>query len=156
MLSGSDLGEFDRPLCRPTYHIPTKAAMPFVPSYLSAGLAHSMDGNHAATYITYFTLITLKSFPESINDESRLFAKTFGETSFPMWWVASNRRICPCFWQHQKCITILDKSDEPSLLGSQLALAASSLMCNPVGPASRMISTTCEASRKRMHDGKWY
>ena len=63
-----------------------------MPSNLLAGLAHSMGWNHAATGITHLALITLKSFPESINDESLLFAKMFGETSFPMWWVASNRR----------------------------------------------------------------
>ena len=92
VLSGSCSETFDRRLYYRAYHIPTKAAMPFVPSNLSAGLVRSMGRNHAATHVTYLALITSKSFPESTNDESRLFAKTFGETSFPMWWVASNRR----------------------------------------------------------------
>jgi len=92
VLSGSSSKRFiRRPYCR-TYHIPTKAAIPFVPSNLLAGLVRSMGRNHAGPHITHFALIALRSFPESINDESRLFAKTFGETSFPMWWVASNRR----------------------------------------------------------------
>jgi len=58
--------------------------MPFVPSYLLEGLPHLIGQNHAVKQITHFALITLKSFPESTNDERRLFAKTFGETSFPM------------------------------------------------------------------------
>jgi hypothetical protein len=89
-------GPSDRWPYRQAYHNPTKAAMPFVPSYLLEGLPHSVGWNQAATCVTYFALIALKSFPESTKDDSRLFAKTFGETSFPMWWVASSRRMWPC------------------------------------------------------------
>ena len=81
-----------------------------MPSNLLAGLALSICRNHAVIHVTHLALITLKSFPESMNDESLLFAKTFGETSFPMWWVASNRRTWPCFWPHELRIA---KWDEP-------------------------------------------
>ena len=110
VLSGSCSEKVIRRVYCLTHHIPTKAAIPFVPSNLLAGLGHSMSRNPPTTSVTHFALITLKSFPESINDESLLFAKTFGETSFPMWWVASNRRTWPWFWPHQMRIA---KWNEP-------------------------------------------
>lgn len=42
VLSDSGFGSRDQRLYCSTYHIPTKAAIPFVPSNLLAGLGYSM------------------------------------------------------------------------------------------------------------------
>ena len=116
--------------------------------------------------VAYLLTQTPQSFPESTRLEMRFVAKTSGVRSRRMWCVARRRRM----WagcgagvnererrqtrRGQKIRRTRNEKYAPSFPLSVPFRSAMSLTCMPSGPASRRISTVCEASRRRMHDGR--
>ena len=76
-----------------TYAKPTKAATPSVSSYFVSGL-HNQTGRSGDMLRkdTHEALSCSVDLPESMKEESRLFAKTSGLTSRTQWYVARRRK----------------------------------------------------------------
>ena len=109
--------------------------------------------------------------PVSMYEDARLFAKTSGATSRRQWPVASRRRMWPVACESAEDSTLGGVEDSLKLAGVNGAVSSGAAVlrfarsskiwrwiswtCNPLGPASRRISTMFAVSRKRMAEENW-
>lgn len=107
--------------------------------------------------MTNFAKISATSLPVSMIEETRLFAKTSGDTSVKICSVASRRRqrADQDYVLARALILHPEDADIPSLLGCTLPFSAISSTCSPLGPAALRISATFASIANPRADDTW-